>query len=218
LGVGWRFALSVLVVFSAAVFVSLYRVNRKHSRPRAAAVLGIFAGSYAVLLLPGLLLNLLSDRYVVPLIPVLAIYLLAEFQSEKRPASVPAWVILVAFAAYAVASSHDYSSALRARIEAARMLQARGIPRDHISAGFELDGWTQVQATGRIAGARQGIALDPSNTDQFWFWTYSTAVRPDYVVAYSQGLKEVQGLPSLSFETWLPPFRRYVTVFRRPRS
>ena len=97
------------------------------------------------------------------------------------------------------------------------MLQTRGIPRDHISAGFELDGWTQVQATGRIAGVRQGIALDPSNTDQFWFWNYSTAVRPDYVVEYSQGPKPVNDLPSLSFDTWIPPFRRYVTVTKRMR-
>ena len=218
LAVGWRFALSVLVVFCGAAFGTSGKIQSEYPPPKIAAVFGIFSCSYAVLLFPGIVLNLATDRYVLPVVAVLAIYCLARFQGASRPAPLLNWAVLFVFAGYAVASTHDCASALRARIEAARMLQVRGIPRESISAGFEFDGWTQLQATGRIMGARQGIPLDPKDGDKFWFWAYATAVKPDYVVMYAQGPSAVVDLPSLAFKTWLPPFRRYVTVRRRADS
>ncbi len=210
LGLTWGLAFSVITF--------AYLCKNKNictPPPRVpAAVFTIFTCAYALFLFPGALESFIYDRYMLPLFPLLVLSIMLLFQSRVRSVPMLAWAFLVVFAAYGVATTHDYFAASRARVLAAQTLEKSGIPRTHISAGYEYDGWTQLQVTGNITGTKYG---DPMQVDAstFWFWRYTTALQPDYVVEYAQGLKAVNGLPSLSFETWLPPFRRYVSVLKR---
>jgi hypothetical protein len=204
----------MLLVFSIAAFLCLRKSTHSDSALAPRAIFAIFSGSHVLLLLPIALATWSFDRYVLPLVPLVVIYLLMRYTCHGRKLPIAAWGCSAVFACYSVATTHDFFSALRARCETARLLEARGVPREHVSAGFEYDGWTQLQLKGRIVTPRYG-GPGGNTMNGFWFWPYTTAVRPDYVVAYSQGLKAVEGLPSLSFKTWLPPFRRYVTVFKR---
>jgi hypothetical protein len=86
------------------------------------------------------------DRYLLPMLPGLLIPLLWHYQQLIRDRiPVVGWVVLVAFGSYAVATTHDYLAAARARLAAATSVHATGVPRRHISAGIEYDGWTQIQ-------------------------------------------------------------------------
>ena len=92
---------------------------------------------------------ILFDRYLILLLPVLVVPLLWQFQHrihETPPAW--GWAVLGLFACFGIAITHDYLAAGRARVQAATTAIAAGIPRPHISAGLEYDGWTQLEQTG----------------------------------------------------------------------
>lgn len=208
--------LTVLLVFSTAAFLFLDRNGTSKMAPVPKAVFLIFSCAYIPLLLPGSLLNSASDRYVLPLIPLLTIFLLGRFAAHKREIPAAAWACLLMFAAYSVATSHDYFSALRARTLAARRLERSGISRTRISAGLEYDGWTQLQHSGNIKGVVSGIAVDSITPGKFWFWDYATALQPDFVLTYSPTCDQSEAEPlNVRFTAWLPPGRRCINMRTR---
>lgn len=202
-----RICISVLVVFTGLAFILLQRSGTKFARtPRS--IFLIFSSAYITLLLPGAILGITFDRYLLPLVPMIVLFILDRFQHGKQRIPNIAWIWLLVCAAYSVAITHDYASASRVRVRAADLLRSLGIPRRHISAGFEYDAWTQLESTGTIAGAAYKDSFDWNTTDHFWFWHYTTALRPDYVVSSSR--TAIPGaLVAVPFGTWLPPFRRF---------
>jgi hypothetical protein len=212
-----RIIVTLLVVFSGLAFWAIAKGKIKKQRyPVPMAVFAIFTGVYLLLLFPAALVGLAQDRYVLPLIPPLTIFILLQLQSPVRRIPTVAWACLLALAGYSVAATHDYCSSLRARALAARSLEDRGISRGRISAGFEYDGWTQLQLTGRINTPMPGDHIQRDVADQFWFWTYTKALRPEYVASYT-GPSEPEGnaVVRIPFSTWIPPFHRWVIICRR---
>jgi len=160
--------------------------------------------------------ELLFDRYMIFLTPLLAITLLWFYQRRIRPhPSRFAWIVLAVFAVYGVANTHDYIAAARARLQAATRLVDSGVPRDRISAGLEFDGWTQLEKTGRIPSSaeRQRDTRTFALAAPYWFWRMTPAIHPAYFVVYSpiDGLR-ASTIPPIDFRTWLPPFHRQVLV------
>ncbi len=95
-------------------------------------------------------------------------------------------------------------------------MEASGIARNRISAGFEYDGWTQVQASGHIQNIHYDERTRWNTTNQFGFWVKTTAIIPDYVASYWQAAAVPEkGLATVPFVTWFPPFHRAVVVLRR---
>jgi hypothetical protein len=215
---GLRIGISILVLLSGIIFCLLYRREKRGSMsPIAKAVLGIFCFAYLPLLLPGALLGILYDRYALPVIPALVVFVLYQFQPYGRKVPRTAWASLVVFAAYATMTTHDYFSASRARIQVSDLLQRRGVPRTHISAGFEYDGWTQLESTGNIQGVRYRDAFEWNSTDRFWFWSYTKALQPEYVVMCLRRNSPDTKLPSIAFTSWWPPFQRFAVAQMRDR-
>jgi hypothetical protein len=164
---------------------------------------------------------ILFDRYLIVLLPLLVIPLLLLCQQtirEKPPAW--AWILLAIPASYGIATTHDYFAAARARLQAATTVTAAGIPRSHVSAGFEYDGWTELEQNGRIPSLDELVALPPRRypvTPPYWFWATTRHVDPVYIVANSRlrGLA-ASPFPPISYNSWLPPFQRYVFTLRAP--
>jgi hypothetical protein len=116
--------------------------------------------------------------------------------------------------------THDYFAAGRARVEAAANLTSSGIPRTHVSAGFEYDGWTQVENAGRIPTPDEQAAAPPRHypvKEPYWYWPQTPVVEPVYVVTYSRlpGLVDAP-FPVIRYTTWLPPFRRQIYTQQAP--
>jgi hypothetical protein len=179
-------------------------------------VLLISSCAYLPVLLPGAITGFIHDRYVLPLIPALVIAVLYRFQATGRTIPVPAWTCLFVLAAYGIVVTHDYASASRARVEAAQNLEKSGVSRNEISAGLEYDGWTQLQSAGTVPPIRYGDHFEWNTTDRFWFWTYATALRPQYVAVTGRASDPAEDqLPKIAYTAWTPPFRRAVIVKRR---
>lgn len=210
-----RIAISILIAFSA-LFAASGKVKSHSMRPASRTVFAIFCLAYVPLLAPGAITGLVHDRYVLPLAPVLAIFVLHRFQAQRRAIPRPALACLGVLAVYGTVITHDYASAARARVQAAEALERRGISRDHISAGLEYDGWTALQAGSSIKPLRYGDHIGWNATDVFWFWNRVPAVQPEYVAVTARASDTRDGaVPKIAFTAWTPPFRRAVIVLRR---
>jgi hypothetical protein len=185
---------------------------------RTAHVFAIFSCGYLFLLLPGAFTGFCFDRHILPMLPLVILEVLRRISRFARTVPVFAWAVAVVFAGYGVVLTHDYFSGMRARIAAAEALQRTGVPRNHISAGFEYDGWTQVSRTGRV---RVGAYIDhmTSYADRgYWidFWSHSPGFEPEFVILNDDpGTPVGAGIFKTPFQTWTAPHEVAVVVWRR---
>ncbi len=210
---------------SFALWRKAAQEGKRSSLPRIRAHFALaflpFSIAYFALLIRRIYEGPIFDRYLLPLLPAVVVALLLHFQnSVRRPAPLPAWVVLVLWALYGVASMHDYLAATRARLSAAAAVAAKGVPRTAITAGLEYDAWTQLQQTGYVNNERmvkptpaQPKRNRPASAGQpaFWFWQYTGSVNPRYFIVYSlqPGLQNGP-FPVIRYTAWLPPFHRAV--------
>jgi hypothetical protein len=156
-----------------------------------------------------------SDRYLIPILPVLAIPLLRHYQVHvSQRVSLWSWAMLALFAWYGVATTHDGFAAARARLAATRILERAGVPRTEIMAGFEYDGWTQLEAAGYVnndlirnpAGAYRPKSCTGPQSVRSWFQPMVPAVRARYFVVFSRLPELVDGpFAPVRFTTWISP-------------
>jgi hypothetical protein len=162
----------------------------------------------------------LYDRHLIAFLPLVAIPMLRYYQEHLAPrVSRWSWAMLILFALYGAATTHDLFAAGRARLEAAANLEHAGIPRNEITAGFEYDGETQVDTMGYVnnrwidnpAGAYRPLTCTGPESVRLWFLTMMPAVRARYFVVLSRS-PELEDGPAapVGYITWLPPARRQV--------
>jgi hypothetical protein len=190
-------------------------------RPKAlpVVVLGlIFAAAWLPVVLFRSVGNAANDRYVIPFVAIGAIALLGSWPSEQIGRL--CWTVLLVFAFYAVATTHDAFAAARGRLTAAESLVAGVAVRTEISAGIEYDGWTQLLTAGyanhalitKPPGAYAPIHTCTGRADlRPWYLPSLTAIRARYVVTLSPMPGSAQ---AVTYTTWLPPGRRTVFVSR----
>jgi hypothetical protein len=185
----------------------------------------VFAAAY----LPILLLKAfvpdsfgVPDRYLLPILPGVTLIGLGLYHRESRRNHPPwaAWLVLILFAFYGIARTHDYFAQLRARLALAAQLEGRGIPRTRIMGGFEYDGWTQLSVVGYLNDSRikkpencYSPATPPPFKTVYGLWKLVPVVRPDFVLSLGRhrDLYDADVAP-VSFRCWLPPFRRELVV------
>jgi hypothetical protein len=191
-------------------------------------MLGPFAISYVVFLLPRALYSFVYDRYLLGLMPLAIIILLLLHQrwvAERLPAITIAALSL--FALYAIAGTHDWFALNRARVAAVARIHALGVPTTSIQGGFDYDGWTQIEAAGYINDPR---IRNPPNAYQpnleplrlqsrcrLNFAPYTPAIQPRYFVVFSvMPCLQTSGYQSVMYGTWLPPFHRTIFIQGEP--
>jgi len=193
-----------------------------------ALVLGIV---FAAVWLPALLIRSVGtpayDRYLIAFLPLASIPLLRFCQAHSGGrVSRWSWGLLTLFAVYGVATAHDAFARGRARLTAAQALAKAGIPRTEIMAGFEYDGWTQLDTAGYVnnwqmekpAGVfHQVKCTAPPQAIQQWYLYLMPTIRPRYFVVISRkpGLVDGPTAP-IGYTTWLPPARRQVFTQELP--
>ncbi len=164
--------------------------------------------------------EIMFDRYLILLTPVPVIALLWLFQARiaLRP-PVAAWMALGILAVFGIAITHDYIAAARARLRAANSVIASGVPRVRVSAGFEVDGWTQLELAGEVPplAERQHSTRTYSIPEPYWFWPMTPVIDPLYVVVYNP-VEDLQpsGFAPVPYRTWLPPFQRRLLIQKMP--
>ncbi len=230
-----RGLLAVLVVMSAGVLAAGLLEDARRRAPSAkgdtaadgsAGSLRIFVWvlvpSCVVYAVAILYRGVLNDRYLLPLLPALAVPLLWRCQRmvRRRP-PVLGWVALGIFACYGIAITHDFLAAGRARLQAVTALTRAGVPRTRISAGLEFDNWTELERFGRFHLSRDPDFPKADRPKHLqgpdWEWEAVPGIDPAYFVTYStlHGLQDA-GFPHVWYRSWLPPFRQQVFTLAVP--
>ncbi|HTU49748.1 MAG TPA: hypothetical protein VMF56_04090 [Acidobacteriaceae bacterium] len=201
-------------------------------------ILGPFSLSYVLLLMPRGAFSVIQDRYLVGLVPSILIVLLKLYQERIGPRLPTASVVmLVLFAAYSVAGTHDFYAESRAQVRAIQMLESSGVPRKSIQAGFPSDGWFQIENGGYINESRIEVPAGAYNRTPFFkipdacrdgFTNYAPALDPKYFILFPWFKNPSYppptwcfvraDFPPIHYTTWLPPFYETMYVKRLANS
>ncbi len=231
MGAGFRHLLTATVILSfAGASLVLWKRRQAglwNSPATPAAILGcVFAAGWLPALVARSVGSEAYDRYLIAFLPLISIPLLRYYQANVASrVSVWSWLALALYSLYGVATTHDAFAVARARATAARSLEQAGVPRTQIDAGFEYDGWTQLETTGYVnspliekpAGAyRKVICTGPPEVEP-WYAKMTPAVHPRYFVVTSRVPALVDGAARpIDYTTWLPPARRQVLTEELP--
>jgi hypothetical protein len=179
-----------------------------------------------LVLAPTGLSNKLFDRYLLPLVPFVLVLLLRHYQytvHKRLPRA--ALCLALLSGAISIPALHDLFSLYRATLQAADEMRSAGVPRSHIDAGFEYNGWTQISEGGFINA--NGIRLPPGlhidNTiqdnicpieDPNWL----PKVLPDYSLSFDP---HACGGPStfapVVWHRWLAPRQMPIYIVHNPK-
>jgi hypothetical protein len=217
----FRVVLSVPVSLCACASVAwIVRNRRSFWKPPGAAlpIFVVFSLGYMALVLPGVLISFAFDRYMLPILPLMMLVILSQLARYERRIPVSAWCCLAVFACYGVATTHDYVVTVRARLAAAHTMERAGVAHNHISAGFEHDGWTELERSEyvKVAQYTDFLGDDSAKGFWYWFWNHTPNLQPDFVIL-NRGSAEPKKLGELQvdFRTWLPPFQWSAVVWKR---
>jgi hypothetical protein len=158
------------------------------------------------------------DRYLLPLLPWAATVLLLWFESDN-PSAKPmlwrvmpfAWTLLALLAAYATLSTQDLWSLARARVAAVRELEAAGVRRTAIDAGFEYNAWTELLISGHLNNRR---VINPPGAYRPGL-SQTPSVVPMYKLEYAPTPETPPSeFGSVPYFSLLPPFHKQVSIDR----
>jgi hypothetical protein len=187
-----------------------------------------FSIAYCALLILAVQQGLALDKYVflwMPFAIIASIWLYQRCIRLQLPRTSVA--ILIVYAAFAVAATHTLFAWHRARFAAIQELRSAGIPPTEIQAGFEYDGWTQIEQSGHVnnkrvknpPGAYQPprTKADPQNLCAYNFLAWAPSLHPKYAVDFGPAACFLPSkFPPVNYTAWLPPFHRTVYIQKVP--
>ena len=155
---------------------------------------------------PGAILTITLDRYLLPLLP-LALALAVWAVAGLRLPTWPAWAVTAVLGVVSVAGTHDFLVFQDATYELAEATVRAGVDPNRLDGGAQWDGVRLYQ---------DGVEVPEPLADRPWWvnlfaWTNDAT----YVVATYPlpGYVEVRRVP---YDTWLPPHDQALLLLRRP--
>jgi hypothetical protein len=191
-------------------------------------LVGPFAVAYISLLISRGLYIFIYDRYLLGLLPLAVLGVLRLMQQSGLRLPSISYAALALFGIYGVLATHDLFALNRARIAAVQEVRASGIPADMVQAGFEFDGWTELELAGHVNEKRIETPPDAYVNDtryllrpqpcRLGYDEYTPALNRAYLVALADAPCGVQSaFNSVEYRAWLPPFRRSVYIRKVPQ-
>lgn len=188
-----------------------------------------FSLTYLVLLMPRAAFPTtftdVFDRYYLPLIMVAVILLLRLLRERSREIPAVCYVMLLLFAFFSIADTHDVFVAYRATAVARSSVEAAGVSPYNISGPWQEDGSNQIDIQGylnddRVANpphAFQRIRHPELDSCHYWWGPVVPALRFQYALT-TEKLKCLvpSQFPDVTYTTWLPPFEHTVYIERNP--
>lgn len=229
-----RIIITLVSCFASASFLAfLFHMPRaKHvvskvrsglSWHQVAILLGPSILAYGAFLAVRVSSGALFDRYLLPVLIVL-IFLATRIYQERVNAKLPAlcFAVLVAFAVFGIAGTHDLFAMERARLAAIDELRAAGLPRDAFYGGFGYDGWTQIDRQGHIDAG--GIVLPPDarhtrnkvitfKSCGYFMAKYFPAIHAQYALSYDEvACDGPSQFAPVRYRLWLPPYSGMIYI------
>jgi hypothetical protein len=158
------------------------------------------------------------DRYLLPVVPWAATVLVLWFERDNpdaegmmRRAAPVAWALLAMLAFYGIASTQDFWALAEARVKATRKLEAAGVARGKIDAGFEYNMWTEFLNSGRLNSRWVRNPPGSYNPD----FSQTPSVVPEYRLEYALTPETSPSeFGSVPYYSVLPPFHKQVRIDR----
>jgi Dolichyl-phosphate-mannose-protein mannosyltransferase len=200
-------ALFALILADTKKLPSAAGLVQKISWHRLTVLIVPFTVAYIILLMPRAAFKgfLFFDRYLIPIITMLLILILRFYQEwvqSRIPTVALLWIAV--FAAFGIAGTHDLFTLLRARLAAIDELRLAGVPPTAIDAGFEYNGWIQIERAGFVNDPQ--IRILPGDHFSPVFLDSFSVLSPRYGMAYSPGECLGQaGFAPVAVHTWLGP-------------
>lgn len=242
LAVPVRAVVSIIVVLSGVAFAQWLFAARRKRIPQPSV--GSWTSSWKTLLclfLPYFITYLLClvprglhayvfDRYLLGIMPVVILYLLKLYE-EKVGRSLPlvCYLTLSFFAIYGICATHDLFALNRARVAAVNEVRSQGVGENAVQAGFEYDGWTQIDQAGYVNESKIEYPANAFHVNlqdrrrpadcRLGFDPYTPALHPKFIVVLTpMWCLERSNFSSVSYHAWLPPFSRRVYIQKVPEQ
>ena len=172
-----------------------------------------FTFAYLAIIVPRAAFVTIYDRYLPPLIFVGILLLLRLYQDKVGPKlSIVSNVLVLIFAAFAIAGTHDAFSLYRARLSAINELRAAGVPDTSIDGGFDFNGMTQIEDVGYVNDPRIRVPATfrtilspqfPKDCAPEWSWLTPVVV-PGYALSLDPAAcGGLSHFPPVQFRDWL---------------
>jgi len=235
-------ALTVATVICLASFLAVLCDGAPRLSPAATKVtaiswrdLGIllvpFSLAYTALLVPRALVNLIYDRYELPMMALSLLVVTRFYQEKVRPnLPVSTLAMIVLFGGFAVAATHDVFSMYRGFFAATQEIRASGVPDTAIRGSWENSAWIQLEKEGHTDDPRARVppgahgshpvavpAVLPSGCEGTWSNPNLFAIQPVYGLSFNPSLCEgAAGFSPVTYRTWLAPHVTPIYIVRYP--
>ena len=155
---------------------------------------------------PGAILTITLDRYLLPLLPM-ALALAVWAVAGLRLPTWPAWAVTAIIGVVAVAGTHDFLVFQAATYDLAEATAQAGVDIHQLDGGAQWDGVRQYQDRVEVP--------EPRADRPWWVNLFAWDSDSTYVVATTPlpGYVEVRRVP---YDTWLPPDDQALLLLRRP--
>ncbi len=233
LNLGLRILVTILNIAAVFALIALVLADVQKTPPSSgtepqpswyslAMLLGPFTVAYIILLTPRAAFGkLFFDRYLLAVMAMALIPIL-RFYQDRIQERIPAFTLIpiALVAAFSISGTHDMFALHRGRLAAVDELRSAGVPPTAIDAGFDYNGWTQIEMARFINDPQ--IALGPGDhlsPLKTWpkacssiFLQNFSALSPRYAMAYSPETCEgPTRFAPVTVRTWLGP--RYATIY-----
>ncbi len=227
---GLRIGLMLLLALAAGVMVLQRRgaiVAAVWRMPAAVVVPLVYLLPYsAAVMQASKTTGGLFERYYLPCVPLLACALLYGVEATATSSAVRrsafwGWVFIAIVAVPGIVELHDMFADCRARLAAISSLESNGVARDRIMAGWQIDGWEQIERAGYMNDKRIRVPPDahqPLQPDgyskQLKLRDSLSALTPEYIVTDDPTPFPGDGtkFPTFPYTSWWPPFHREVVI------
>lgn len=179
-----------------ALFLMLALLPSKPAPGRHTLLYWFFIGFSIVYLVFVCFNYYLIDRYLLPFVPFLMIFMAIVAGRFTKFG----WVLLGAYALFSVIATHDYLSWNRARWQVAEQLSAQGVKPEQMDGGFEFNGWHK---TGSVVTQRE------YGLKSWWF------VRDNEWMISFGPVWGYDSLFAVPYRRWMPPGTGSVMASRR---
>jgi hypothetical protein len=205
------------------------------SQPKDTAIswqkLGVLLGPFSAAYLFFVVMAFaIYDRYFLPLFAILLL-VLVRFYQEKRKARL-SWaciLLIVIFAGFSLAGTHDDFSLSRSYVATAAEIRSSGVPATDLLGPQALEGWAELEKVGypqpttvpkaaSVFEPGQGV---PANCDKGLYFLIllgrTPSIRPAYAV--SPNPQECGGqiaFPPVEYSTWIAPRTNWMYAVRLP--
>lgn len=164
-------------------------------------------------------------RYLLESVAALTIWLIklwSDSMEQKVGCGIVAPLLVAVYCAFSVIQTHDLFRSAAATLSSIQWYTSQGMPRNELEAGFDFDGWYQIERTGFVNDQRirvpAGAYVNQHLPDNIlschnFFLPDTPSIHPVYGVGESLApCFEAPVLHSVDYTAWMAPHHRTIFI------